>query len=691
MRTIYCILAMALLTNNYMKAQQYTHTINLNQNWTVQEQHNTWNCNLPTTAMGVLTANGFYKNVLEAMNYKQIDSNRFDVPWVFRKQITLPKLPKGAKAILNLEGIDYRADIKWNGHCIASSDTLLGPFRIFNIDVTPFVTKNNQLEISVKRAQNGEPNHGFVDWNVRPADENIGILRGVSLTIIHKVGISHTNVLSSVDTTGYKKAELTLNTTVENITSHAIQATLSARWEGGTLHLPVLLPPHSKRILNITPKDAPQLIIHNPRLWWCNTMGNPNLYHLKLTLNIDGKPAAHDHVTFGIRQIEGYIDHNGHRAFKLNGKHVLIRGAGWADDIFMRNTPENYRKQLTLAHDIGLNTIRFEGFWGTTYHAYSICDSLGLMLMPGVSCQWEWNEYLRSGQENTYSSLPDTPENKELLTLSLRDQVLKLRHHPSIICWFIGSDHVPYPTWEEAFHNTIHAIDNRPIQISAAHRVTEYSGTSGVKMSGPYEYVGPSYYFSPDAEGRADGFNTETGIGAQLPVMENLVRTVGQEYLWPIENNPYYNFHCTHSKVDMNTLNMLTNVITQRFGTSRSLNEYLQRANLLQLESTQSMFEAFRANEPKSTGVIHWMLNSAWPSLYWQLYDFYGVPTASYYGAKRANQDVQLIYNYQQRTVSAVNSTLRKTTGQATVEIVALNGKQLWESNMEVSALPGNP
>jgi exo-1,4-beta-D-glucosaminidase len=67
------------------------------------------------------------------------------------------------------------------------------------------------------------------------------------------------------------------------------------------------------------------------------------------------------------------------------------------------------------------------------------------------------------------------------------------------------------------------------------------------------------------------------------------------------------------------------------------------------------MFEAFRVNIPKSTGIIQWMLNSAWPSLYWQLYDYYLRPTAAYYAARTANQPVQLIYNYGNQTVYAVN------------------------------------
>jgi exo-1,4-beta-D-glucosaminidase len=76
-------------------------------------------------------------------------------------------------------------------------------------------------------------------------------------------------------------------------------------------------------------------------------------------------------------------------------------------------------------------------------------------------------------------------------------------------------------------------------------------------------------------------------------------------------------------------------------------------------EAIKGMFEAFRANRPNATGIIQWMLNSAWPSFYWQLYDYYLLPTAAYYAVKKANEPVQLVYNYGNHQVYAVNSTLK--------------------------------
>lgn len=113
-------------------------------------------------------------------------------------------------------------------------------------------------------------------------------------------------------------------------------------------------------------------------------MGQPNLYHLSLNFVADADTLACHDMAFGVRQVDATIDRQGHRAFLLNGRPVLIRGAGWVDDIFMRNTPDDYTHQLSLVKDMGLNTLRFEGFWGTSDHIFNLCDSLGIMLMVGL-------------------------------------------------------------------------------------------------------------------------------------------------------------------------------------------------------------------------------------------------------------------------------------------------------------------
>jgi exo-1,4-beta-D-glucosaminidase len=75
------------------------------------------------------------------------------------------------------------------------------------------------------------------------------------------------------------------------------------------------------------------------------------------------------------------------------------------------------------------------------------------------------------------------------------------------------------------------------------------------------------------------------------------------------------------------------------------------------------MFEAYSAYRYKSTGVIQWMLNSAWPEMYWQLYDYYLNPTGAYYGAQKASQPYHTIYDYAHHALYVVNDRLKDKNG----------------------------
>jgi exo-1,4-beta-D-glucosaminidase len=68
------------------------------------------------------------------------------------------------------------------------------------------------------------------------------------------------------------------------------------------------------------------------------------------------------------------------------------------------------------------------------------------------------------------------------------------------------------------------------------------------------------------------------------------------------------------------------------------------------------MFEAFGRNKYVATGVIQWMLNNAWPSLIWHLYDYYLRPGGSYFGAKKACEPLHIQYSYDDKSVVVVNS-----------------------------------
>ena len=318
---------------------------------------------VPSTIMGVLTADGVEPEALTAEDYQRIDKKRFDVSWWYRTTFKVESLKLKVESLkphvlLSFDGICYRANIWLNGHLVAGKDEVAGTYRQFTFDVTPYVRENNVLAIEVFRAQPGEPNIGFVDWNPRSADESMGLFREVKVITCGDVSVSHSSVRSRVNTETLQEAWLTIDAEVTNLTDNPVTGVLRGTFDGRKLSTPVTLKPHERRLVTL----AADAHVENPRLWWCHTLGKPELYDLRMEFEQGGVVTDAENVRFGIRDIKSRLTPEGYRTFTLNGRDVLLRGAGWTDDIYLRDTPERNRQQLEYVRDMNMNTVRLEGF-----------------------------------------------------------------------------------------------------------------------------------------------------------------------------------------------------------------------------------------------------------------------------------------------------------------------------------------
>lgn len=679
--TLSCVCA--LLTN--------AQTIELSEGWKCRSsaEEKWYDTKVPTTVMGVLVNNGEYPDLLEGNHYKKLDNSRFLVPWLFKKDFRLDGLNADEHVRLLFEGLGYSANIYLNDKLVASRDTVKGPFRTFAIDVTGIAREENTLVVETFKCVPGDYNIGFVDWNPRPLDESMGIVRPVKVQRSGAVVIESPKVCSQVNLTTLKEAWLKVEASLQNLSHHEVSGRLICAFEGEQVAIPVTLPTGKTRTIRLDDQDLKTLYVANPRLWWCYTMGRPELYTLSLSFEADGKISDTDDVRFGIREVGSFITNNGYRAFTLNGKRIQLLGAGWTDDIFLRDDAASYDRQLELVKQMNLNTVRLEGFWGTSQALYDLCDEKGILLLAGWSCFWEWDSYLGKYCDDLYGGIL-TDEDATLIAKEYDDQLRYLRHHPSIIAWFVGSDKLPIPSLENHYEWARKTIDDRPYITSAKQMESNLSGTSGTKMAGPYDYVAPAYWYAKEAPGGAFGFNTETGIGAQIPVKESLLQMFGNQ-LWPLDE--VWDYHCTSAAEAFNKLDILKETVTNRYGEATGIDDFLRKANMVNYDGTRAMFEAFRYNSPKATGLIQWMLNSARPSLYWQLYDHYLRPNAAFYSVKKACQPIQLIYNYLTREVKAVNGTLQPVKIKATMTVYGASGhlQERQEAEVEIPAMGSVP
>jgi len=638
---------------------------------------------VPSTVMGALTRNGKYKDIFVGDNYKNVDTKQFDSSWWYRRQFETPVLKHGQHVTLHFDGINYYANIWLNGRLIASRDSIYGTFQRFSFDITHLLQKkDNILAVEIFRAQPGDFNLGFVDWNPRPVDENMGIWREVYLNITGVVSINNPYVESSVNTATLDEASLTIKTNLKNNSAKTEHGFLTGKIENREFSFPVVLKAGESLNVVLTKEQIPELLIKNPRLWWCNNLGSPEMYQLDLQFRIGKEISDSQNIGFGIRQIEMYTNSARHKGFKLNGKEVLIKGAGWTDDLFLRDSLASLETQIQYVKHMNLNTIRLESIWGNSQDIYDLCDKNGILAMVGWSCQWEWDEYL--GKTCDEFGGIQTKQEIDLAINSFRDQVLWLRNHPSIFVWLVGSDKCPKPELELKYDSLFKTLDNRPYLASAGTRVSTVSGPTGVKMNGPYEYVAPVYWYMDTINGGAFGFNTETGPGAQVPVLESIKRMIPADQLWPLSKT--WDYHCTHSKSAFNSMEVTTQVLENRYGKATGLDDYLLKADAQGYEAMRAMFEAFRVRLPKTTGIIQWMLNSAWPSTYWQLYDYYLLPTSAYYAARKANEPLQLMYDYHNNAIYSVNETMKNESNlKASLHIFDLNSNLLFQKDVDFS------
>jgi exo-1,4-beta-D-glucosaminidase len=654
----------------------------LSDGWTLSREGASvqFDAKVPSTVAGTLSDADFWgEDLMVARNYEKVDKTIFDDTWTYTT-LFAGKPGKGQHAELVFDGLDYYADIFLNGKQLASADTTFGVFIRRAYDVTGLLKSQNKLEVKLRRAQKGDLNIGFVDWNPRPLDESMGIVRPVTLHTTGAISIEDVYVVPDLDVENFKTADLSVRVRLRNRENRPVEGNIELNLGAGAARVPVALNGGDLKEFVLTPAEADILHVENPRVWWSWDLGTPELYTLAVAVEEGGNVSDTNETTFGIRKIESRLTEDGYRQMTLNGKDVLIKGAGWTDDIFLRDTPESIEQQVRYVMDMNMNLIRFENIWGKDDTVYDLCDKLGVMALVGFSCQWEWEDYCGLPEVKGYGCI-NGKEVEDLAFAYFRDQVTRLHNHPAVIAWMTGSDRIPNPDLEQRYLAVYEREDYRPY-ICSAKSQKSLAGWSGTKMEGPYEYVAPDYWYKDTEAGGAFGWNTETCIGANMAQLESLKKMIPEESLWPLSD--VWDYHCTAAASDMNSTRQLQETINGLYGGFDGLNDFVRKAHAVDYDGTRAMFEAFRVRVPKATGIVQWMLNSAWPSIYWQQYDWYGVPTAGYYGTKKACEPVQLLFDYATRKVYAVNETPEPRELKATVQVFDAASKPIGKETKTV-------
>jgi exo-1,4-beta-D-glucosaminidase len=619
-----------------------------------------YSATVPATVLAVQVAAGEFKDPYFGMNLRSIPGTSYpigknfsniDMPvdspyacgWWYRKSFHIPAAERGRTLWLRFGGINYKANIWLNGQKIADASQVAGAYRTYEFDVTAAAKAGAENVLAVETFAPKPTNLGinWVDWSPAPPDKDMGLWGAVSLTESGPVTVRSPMATTHFPDASLSTADLTVLAELRNSTNHSVEGKLEGTVAGVKISQSVELAAGEGRTVTFTPDEFPQLKLQHPNIWWPAYVGKHPLETLTLRFVIGGKVSDSQTVRFGIREVTSAMTPQGYKLFNVNGRHILIRGGGWSQDMMLREDPVRLAQQFRLVQDMHLNTIRLEGKLETD-DFFRLADEHGILIMAGWCCCDHWEHWKKW-----------TPEDLEVATASLRSQSLRLRSHPSLLVWLNGSDGPPPANVETAYLNVLKETHwPNPVLSSAAARTTTVTGPSGVKMSGPYNYVAPSYWLRDKKYGGAHGFNTETSPGPAIPSLDSLKKMLPAKDLWP--QDEVWDYHAG-SGVFKNT-HLFDDAMTAMYGPAKTAAAYNRVAQAMAFDGERAMFEAYGRNKYTSTGVIQWMLNNAWPSTFWHLYDYYLDAGGGYYGAKRACELLHVQYSYDDHSIYVVNS-----------------------------------
>ncbi|MEV0276994.1 sugar-binding domain-containing protein [Streptomyces sp. NPDC050610] len=646
-----------------------------------------------STVLAALLADGTYKDdPFYSTNMKKIAAKDFSVPWWYRSDFTVGKAKHPeTRTYLDFSGVLSAADVYVNGKRAAGADQVAGAYTRHELDITSLVRKGvNSVALKV-RPNNPDKNltMGWVDWLQPPPDANMGLVRDVLVRRGGPVALRDAHVSTKLALPGMGSADLTVKATARNETAAPLTTTVSGAIGPVRFGKRVTLAAHESRAVSFSPADTPRLRLAHPKVWWPAGMGGQPLYRLGLTAAVDGRTADTAHEEFGIRDVKAPLDPAGARRYSVNGRPLLIKGGGWLSDIFLRWDPRYVKDRLKYVTDLGLNTVRLEGHIEPD-EFFELTDRMGILTLPGWECCGKW-EGDNNGDEPGEKW---TEADHRVAKASMAAEAARLRGHPSVISFLIGSDFAPGARTEKDYLDALKAADwPNPVVSSASKRPSPVLGASGMKMTGPYDWVPPNYWYAK-REGGATGFNSETSAGPSVPTLDTLKRMLSPAELRTLWKDPSARQYHRSPSTTFGDLKLYGNALAGRYGRPKGLDDYVRKAQLTQYEAVRAEFEAYGRNasdrSKPSTGLIYWLLNSGWTSLHWQLFDRYLDQGGAYFGAKKAGEPLHIQYSYDDRSVVVVNQRHTAAAGlRAQVGLYTPDGRRKLVREAAVTA-PGD-
>ena len=640
-----------------------------------------------------------------ADNIYRVDESFYSRPFWYRTEFDTPaEYSKGKRVWINFDNTNRYADFYINGVKFSgtpeSTKDVSGHMMRTRYDITDVLDKNGRNAVAVlitdadqKKGRKSDGPYGVAcspsylagagwDWMPYVPGRLNGIVGHVSLDVTGDVVLEDPWVRN--DLPELSRAEITLATGLKNTSADTRRVTLEGTITPGDVKVTqsYILPAGAETTVTLDPAHFPQLVIENPQLWWPAGYGEPNLYTLDLKIKDGKKVLDEKKIDFGVKKYDYKMVPNKLgfpvMTFFVNGEKVYVKGGNWGmSEYLLRCQGDDYEKKIRLHKDLNYNMIRLWTGCVTDDEFYDWCDRYGIMV---------WNDFW------LYVAYNDVAE-PEAFKANALDKVRRLRNHPCIALWCGANETHPNKDLDDYLRAMVAREDRNDRMYKSC------SNQDGLSGSGWWGNQPPRHHFStsgsnlafntpsyPYGEDYGYGMRSEIGMST-FPVYESVKLFIPEKDQWPLpdddalknDDDNVWNKHFFGKEAwNANPINY-RNSVNGRWGESENLEEFCEKAQLINIEDMKGMYEAWNDKMwNDAAGMLIWMSHPAYPSFVWQTYDYYYDPSGAYWGAKKGCEHRHIQWNSLNNSVKVVNTTGKELKNvQAVARVYDINGKEL--------------
>ena len=701
---------------------------NLHEGWKFRQARLTnW---YPATVPGVVHTDLLQNKIIEDPFFRLNERGLQWIDkedWVYETCFTLAAgMMRKENMELVFEGLDTYADVYLNDECILKADNM---FRRWSIPIRQYIREENNIlkvyfhspiKIDVPKwdalpyqypASNDQSENGGLfnkkisifarkagyhyGWDWGPRLVTSGIWRPVYIRAWSdlrindvfieqkEVGAGRAVIAGHVELDADKDMNGVLVTITDEVTGRVL-----GEWQADL-----------KRGTNRVTVD---FVLHKPKLWWSNGLGEPFLYRFRTDIIAGGELLDSKTERVGIRSLKvvHQPDKDGHTFYiELNGRPVFAKGANYipSDNFLPRVTPENYKRTILDAAGVNMNMLRVWG--GGIYENdvfYDLCDEYGIMI---------WQDFMFA-----CSMYPAEGALLDNIHQEAVDNVKRLRNHACIALWCGNNEcQDAWLGWgwkreierqNKEYADKIWAQYRQQYHVTLPGVVREYAPGTFYWPSSPFAFEGEMsgttdgdrHYWSvwhgkapiSDYDSEKSRFFSEYGFQS-FPEFESVKRYAPYPEDWDIRSEVMM----SHQRGGDHANGLIETYLLNEYKKPRDFRAFLYMNHVLQGDAIKTAIESHRRQMPYNMGTLFWQHNDCWPVASWASRDYYGRWKAQHYYVRKAYDDILIssVVEGDDLKVYAVSDRLENTSGRLQLQVCQFDGTVVhhWDKSVGIS------